>query len=201
MNSSTIPILVALFVQLALGLVVFQANRQLKSNQSFLLLSVVAAGWLCAMFLAVPATRLAVAEMWIRQTYAVGALIPAAFNLLRLSIRERQASWKVILRQSRMWIVLTVAAVIFCQTNWFLTGARFHNALGSSVPDAIYAYPGIIIFGVSFGLAIVTLVIAASRDLRTSSGAVRAELGFIMMGGVAILAFSLLAYQVLRFFV
>src|SRR5438477_129300 len=201
MNSATFPILTALFIQLALGLVVFQANRHLKSNQAFLLLSLVAAGWLCTMYAAITARNLAVAEFWIRQTYAVGALIPAAFNLLRLSIRERQASWKVILGQSRLWIVLTIAAVIFCQTNWFMTGARFSNALGSSVPDAIYAYPGIIIFGVTFGLAIITLVIAAIRDLRISSGAVRAELGFIMIGGVGILAFSLLAYQVLRFFI
>ena len=201
MNSATFPILTALFIQLALGLVVFQANRHLKSNQAFLLLSLVAAGWLCTMYAAITARNLAVADFWIRQTYAVGALIPAAFNLLRLSIRERQASWKVILGQSRLWIVLTIAAVIFCQTNWFMTGARFSNALGSSVPDAIYAYPGIIIFGVTFGLAIITLVIAAMRDLRISSGAVRAELGFIMIGGVGILAFSLLAYQVLRFFI
>jgi PAS domain S-box-containing protein len=201
MNSSTFPILVALFIQLALGLVVFQANRDLKSNQSFLLLSLVAAGWLGAMYFAITATSLTVAALSIRQTYAIGAVIPATFNLLRLSIRERQASWKVILRQSRLWIVLTIAAVIFCQTNWFLTGARFHSAMGYSVPDAIYAYPGIVIFGVSFALAIVTLVIAALRDLRISSGAVRAELGFIMIGGVCILAFSLLAYQVLRFFV
>jgi len=201
MNSATLPILVALIVQLALGLVVFQANRQLKSNQAFLFLSVIASAWLCAMYFAITATSLAGAALWIRQTYAVGALIPAAFNLLRLSIRERQVGWTVILRQSRVWIVLTIAAVIFCQTRWFLTGARFRNALGESVPDAIYAYPGIMIFGIAFGLAIITLVIAALRDLRLSSGAVRAELGFIMIGGVAILAFSLFAYQVLRFFV
>src|SRR2546423_3356938 len=98
MNSSTFPIVVALFIQLALGLVVFQANRHLKSNQAFLFLSLVAAGWLCAMYFAITATNLNLAAVWIRQTYAVGALIPAAFNLLRLSIRERQASWKVILR-------------------------------------------------------------------------------------------------------
>src|SRR5947209_2950411 len=133
MNSATLPILVALIVQLALGLVVFQANRQLKSNQAFLFLSVIASAWLCAMYFAITATSLTGAALWIRQTYAVGALIPAAFNLLRLSIRERQAGWNVILRQSRLWIVLTIAAVAFCQTRWFLTGARFRNALGESV--------------------------------------------------------------------
>src|SRR5256886_11868317 len=135
MNSATFPILTALFIQLALGLVVFQANRQLKSNQSFLLLSLVAAGWLCTMYAAITASTLTAAAFWIRQTYAVGALIPLAFNLLRLSIRERQASWRVILRQSQLWLILTIAAVVFCQTNWFLTGARFHNALGNNVPD------------------------------------------------------------------
>jgi hypothetical protein len=153
------------------------------------------------MYAAITATTLNGAAFWIRQTYAVGALIPLAFNLLRLSIRERQANWRGIVRESRLWIVLTIGAVIFCQTNWFLTGARFSNGLGYSVPDPIYAYPGIAIFGASFGLAIVTLVIAALRDLRLSTGAVRAELGFVMIGGVGILAFTLLAYQVLRFFV
>src|SRR5436305_6466019 len=100
MNSATLPILVALIVQLALGLVVFQANRQLKSNQAFLFLSVIASAWLCAMYYGIAATSLNRAALWIRQTYAVGALIHAAFNLLRLSIRDRQAGWNVILRQS-----------------------------------------------------------------------------------------------------
>src|SRR2546421_8484877 len=117
MNSSTIPILVALFIQLALGLVVFQANRQLKSNQSFLLLSIVAAGWLGTLYYAFTATTVIVAVFWIRQTYAVGALILAAFNQLRLSIREPHNSWSAILRQSRLWVIVTIAAVIFCQTN------------------------------------------------------------------------------------
>jgi len=44
-------------------------------------------------------------------------------------------------------------------------------------------------------------VIASLRDLRMASGAVRAELGFILIGGIGTLAFSLLAYQILRFFV
>ena len=57
MNSATLPILVALIVQLALGLVVFQANRQLKSNQAFLFLSVIASAWLCAITISIPQSR------------------------------------------------------------------------------------------------------------------------------------------------
>ena len=50
MNSSTTPILAALVIQLALGFVVFQANRHRKANQCFLLLSLVAAAWLCCLY-------------------------------------------------------------------------------------------------------------------------------------------------------
>src|SRR2546423_13892524 len=108
MNTATVPILVALFVQLALGLVVFQANRQLKSNQSFLLLSLVAAGWLCTLYYASVATNEEMAALWIREASALGALNLAGFNLLRLSIREKQRSWREILRQSRVWIAATI---------------------------------------------------------------------------------------------
>jgi len=128
MNSSTIPILVALFIQLALGLVVFQANRQLKSNQSFLLLSAVAAGWLCTLYYASTATDAGMAAFWIREASAFGALNLACFNLLRLSIREKNRNWKEILRQSRIWIVATAAIVVFCQTRFYLPGARLSTS-------------------------------------------------------------------------
>src|SRR5205807_10337302 len=95
----------------------------------------------------------------------------------------------------------TLAIVVFCQTKSFLQGAHMSQALGHTAPEPIYGYPGVYIYALYFGAAIVALVIAALRDLRTASGAVRAELGFILIGGIGTLAFSLLAYQVLRFFV
>src|SRR5436305_9354934 len=97
MNSSTIPILVALFIQLALGLVVFQANRHRKSNQSFLLLSLVAAGWLYSLYYAVGATTAPRATFWIRQASAFGVLLLVVFDLLRLSIKSGERPWREIL--------------------------------------------------------------------------------------------------------
>src|SRR5260370_31465484 len=116
MNSSTLPILVALFVQLALGLVVFQANRELKSNQAFLLLSLVAAGWLCCLYYAAMATTTDAAAFWIREASALGALNLATFNLLRLSIREKQRNWKERLGQSRVCLVATLPIRILFPT-------------------------------------------------------------------------------------
>ena len=201
MNSSTVPILIALFIQLALGLVVFQANRQLKSNQAFLLLSVVAAGWLGTLYYAAISTTSELAAFWIREASAFGAINLACFNLLRLSIREKNRTWREIVGQSRVWIVATAAIVIFCQTKFYLPGARLSHVLGYSAPEPIYGYPGVYIYASYFGAAIIALVIASLRDLRTASGAVRAELGFILIGGIGTLAFTLLAYQILRFFV
>src|SRR5438270_5842510 len=85
MNSSNIPILVALVIQLALGLVVFQANRQLKSNQAFLLLSLGAASWLGCVYYASTALTVNSAAFWIRQASATAVINLCLFNLLRLS--------------------------------------------------------------------------------------------------------------------
>src|SRR5262249_53953683 len=147
------------------------------------------------------ATNVQTAAFWIREASALGALIPPSFNLLRLSIREKQRTWKEILRQSRVWIIATAAIVVFCQTKFFLPGARLSHVLGFSAPEPIYGYPGVYIYAAFFVAAILALVVAAVRDLRTASGAVRAELGFVLIGGIGVLAFTLLAYQVLRFFV
>ena len=48
MNGSTFAILVAVAVQLALGAVVFLANRSRKSNQCFFFLSFIASAWLAS---------------------------------------------------------------------------------------------------------------------------------------------------------
>src|ERR1700736_5508651 len=103
MNSATTPIVIALVLQLALGLVVFQSNPRRKSNQSFLLLSLATVGWLSSLFFAFTASNSDVAGFWIREASAFGVLNLAGFNLLRLSICETERSWGEIFRRSRFW--------------------------------------------------------------------------------------------------
>lgn len=201
MNGETVPIIAAIIVQSALGLTVFLANRRNKPNQAFLFVSIAAVAWLATLHVGSTTMDLTVVRWCMREASAAGVVTVALFNLLRLSIREKQRDWKEILRQSRVSLAATLAVVIFCQTKYFLQGARLSQALSSRPPEPIYGYPGVYIYAFWFGIAIVALVIAALRDFRTASGGVRAELGFILIGGIATLAFSLLAYQVLRFFV
>ena len=49
--------------------------------------------------------------------------------------------------------------------------------------------------------ALVVLLVASLRDLRNSSGRIRSELGYFLLGSTSILVLTLGAYQILRFFV
>src|SRR5437764_13025680 len=88
MNSSTIPILVALFIQLALGQVVFQANRHRKANQSFLLLSLVTTGSLFSPYSLLTTSPATAAALWIRYSSVFAVFLLAVFTSLRLSIKN-----------------------------------------------------------------------------------------------------------------
>ena len=75
MNAHTVPTLVALGVQIALGLAVFQANRRRLANQCFLLLSLTIGAWLGSLYLAFIARSPSLAEFAIRQASAAGDLL------------------------------------------------------------------------------------------------------------------------------
>jgi len=191
MNTSTTPLLVALFVQLALGLIVFQANRHRKSNQCFLLLSLVAAGWLSSLDETLKASSPLVATFWIRQASGFGALLLVVFNLLRLSIKNEERRWREIFRQSSIWLILAGIIVGFCQTKFFLEGARFSQRTGAFAP--VYGPYSVLYFAyfVATGIAI---VIGYALDLRRATGGKRNELGFISIGAAVAVGTTLVSF-------
>jgi PAS domain S-box-containing protein len=199
MNSSTAPTLVAIVMQLGLGLLVFQANPRRKSNQSFLLLCCVIAIWLGSLYFAFSARTATMAELAIREASAAGAMILAAFNLLRLSIRERQNSWRGILTHSRIWLIATTGIVALCHTRAFLKGAEIHS-VHNEAPTPIYGQ-AVNIYSIYLIAALIALIIAYLVDLRKTSGTERAELAFVLVGGVATIAISLLLTFILDMFI
>ncbi len=199
-NSATTPILAAAVVQSALGLTVFFANPRRKSNQCLLLLSVLALGWLATLYYGFAATKLTTATACMREAFAAGALVLAGFNLLRLSIRYHTQNWSGILRRSRIWLIGTAGIIGLCQTKFFLEGARLPSDIGNAAPQPIYG-PAAPIYAAYFVAAIAILIISAARDIKQTKGGQRTELAFILVGGVATLAVSLLLSLVLRFFV
>src|ERR1700730_797645 len=198
MNAATVPILAAIIIQVALGLVVFQAHPSRKSNQCFLLLSLVAAAWLSSLYFAFTATNSVSAEGAIRGASTAVPLVLVAFNILRLSIRERRRGWRSILRHCRLWLIAGFAIVWLCQTKFFLSGVILPQNDHPSQP--IYG-PGIIVHRAFFAISILILIITYIRDLRRASGSERTELAFILIGATSAVGFSILAATILRFFV
>jgi two-component system NtrC family sensor kinase len=196
MSAATIPTLGAIALQLVLGLAVIHANSKRPLNQCFLLLSVVMVGWLASLHFAVTATNPAMAEFWIRQASVAGALILCMFNLLRLSVRDRDVGWRNILGRSRVWLIATGGIVALCQTGFFLKAATIPNA----APIPLYG-AGIFVYMAFFVATIAAHIISTWRDLRSTSGAEHAELAFILIGGFSALIFPLLLSFILEFFI
>jgi PAS domain S-box-containing protein len=199
MNSATTPTLVAIVVQLGLGVAVFYANPARKSNQCFLVLSLTTSTWLASLYWAFSAKTAGSAEFWIRQASATGVVYFPALDLLRLSIRRKRESWSGLLYRSRVWLALTVGVVVLCQTKMFLRGAQMPHLSGAA-PSPVYdkaAY----IYAVYFIGGFVTLIISYLRDLRKTSGGERTEIAFILLGAIAVMVISLLLAFVLDFLI
>ena len=198
MSAATVPTLTAIALQLVLALAVFQANPKRRLNQGFFLLSLGMVGWLASLHFAVTATNPAMLEFWIRQASVAGALILCMFNLLRLSVRDRDLGWRNILGRSRVWLIATGGIVALCQTGFFLKAAT--HPLGSAAPIPVYG-DGVFLYTAFFVATIAAHIISTWRDLRSTSGAEHAELAFILIGGFSALIFPLLLSFILGLFI
>jgi signal transduction histidine kinase len=134
-----------------------------------------------------------------RGSFISAILILLSLNFLRLSIREPNASWRLLLYHSRYWLISMAAIIILCCGNFLLVGARSSHGPGLA-PQPIYGW-GVYIYAVCFTTLLVVLITASFRDLNAASGSVRSELGYFLLGSISILILTLGAYQMLRFFV
>ena len=192
MNSVALPTLLALLVQLGLGAAVFQANPRRRSNQCFLLLSLTIGVWLASLYFAFSASSTAVAEFTIRQASAAGAALLAVFNLLRLSIRQRESRWIDLLRQSWPWLAAALLVGLLCQTDLFLRGVVLASA-PNGLPRPEYGV-GALLYSAYFSVATITVLLLYARDAKNTTGGEHAELAFILAGVTVAFGLVLVAY-------
>jgi PAS domain S-box-containing protein len=199
MNPAT-HLFAAIAIQLGLGVAVLLANSKRTSNQCFFLLCLTISGWLATLCFAFGTHNLRIAEASIRQASVAGALILTSFNFLRLSIRERREAWRGILQHSRVWLIVTAAIIIFCQTKFFLVGAQMPTTVGAGAPVPIYGRFAPI-YGIYLVGGFLLILGSAVRDLRKHTGGERAELAFILIGGISTVLFSLILAYALDYLV
>ena len=200
MNGATTPTLAAIGIQLGLGLAVFYANPRRKANQCFLFLSVVISAWLGSLYLAFSAKSAVVAEFSIRQASVTAVLYLAGVNLLRIAIRQNQQDWRHVLRTSRVWLIFTAGIVVLCQTKLFLKGAQMPQQAGVAAPVPIYG-SAVYVYASYYALAFLALIISYWRDLRKTTGSEHTEIAVILIGGIAMIAVTVLLAFALDLFI
>jgi PAS domain S-box-containing protein len=188
MNSQSLPLWLALFLQLGLGLAVFRANPRNYANQSFLLVSAIICGWLLSLHFAYNAVRAEEAELWIRNASSIGLLIVNGFDLLRLAVVHRERGWREIGKRSLRLLTPSLLVIGLCYTPLFLRSAEMRTG---QIPGAIYG-PLFPLYLGFFAISVALVVLLYLRDLRRASGMQRVELQFVIAGSATL--FALVAF-------
>jgi signal transduction histidine kinase len=182
----------AVICTLMLGLVVFTVNPRRPINRSFLLLTLVMCAWSGCIVLAYSARQPAGAIWPIRGCWAAGAMWPAAFSLLRISIIYQREKWTS--HFARNWPLLTVGTMLLLISisPVFLTGVRFvpgPEAGSPRYPDPVYLIHSapLIYFAYLFsGFLFLFILLVRDQYNPQISGVNRAELQFLLLGYVVV---------------
>ena len=192
MNAENLPLWLALFTQLGLGLAVFRANYRNYANQSFLLVSLFLLAWVLSLHLAYNAVQARDAAFWIRSASAAAILVVNGFNILRAAIMYRESGWREISKRTLPIALPSLFVIALCYTPLFLRYAELRRAREAQelIPHAVYG--PLLPFFVGFLMTSIAFVIALYlRDLRKASGMQKVELQFVVAGCVALVAFAL----------
>ena len=184
MNPQSLPLWLALFIQMGLGLAVFRANSKNYANQSFLIVSVIISGWLLSLHFAYNATSAEEAAFWIRNASASGPLIINGFNLLRLAIVCRESGWREIGRRAAFLAVPSLIVIALCYSPWFLKSAELRDG---QIPGANYG--SLLPFYLGFfAIGVALVLVLYLKDLRRSTGVQKVELQFVIAGSATLFA-------------
>jgi two-component system sensor histidine kinase AtoS len=192
MSTESLPLWLALFTQLGLGLAVYRANYRNYANQSFLLVSLSILTWLLSLHLAYNALQAREAAFWIRSASAAGILVVNGFNILRAAIMCRESGWRGIGKRTLPLAIPSAIVMVLCYTPLFLRYAELRRAREAQelIPHPVYGpllpfYYGFLITAIAF------VIVLYLRDLRKALGMQRVELQFVIAGCVALIAFAI----------
>ncbi len=190
----------SLIINVALGIFVFLTNPRRAPNQQFLGLSIVIGAWLVCIEQILRASDANQAAFWIRQSSSVSALVPVAFNFLRISMASSANRWTQVLRKSTPWILFSALIILLCQSNFFLRMAVLPvDAARSAAPKAVYG-PGVFVFLVYYATVWAALIQRFFRNIRETDGLRRAELQFTLLGWASGILFGVVLAMIIPLF-
>lgn len=180
MNLFQTIILVSLVGNAAVGLFVLLSNPKRPANIGFFIVSFLAVLWLGSMFICSFQHSAIILLFWIRQTSALGGLIPFGIFILQITIIHPQITIRQIVYKLRYWLLACFSMVILCHSSVFAISARNPN-VAEPVPPTDYGW-GFIPFMGFFIAVIIVLAIEFWRASRHCAGSQKTELQFLQMG-------------------
>ncbi len=168
--------ILALTLNILLGLVVFSMNSSRRQNRYFLILSLSFAAWMACLIMGAVTHDKEMVLFWIRQASVTAAILPITADMLRISISQPEESGKRLALALQPLIFLFLAVAALCQTEFFLKDVILTEGFGKP----IYG-PGQLLYLAYWLVVLVILVWRFVRDTQNASGIERAELNFMLL--------------------
>jgi signal transduction histidine kinase len=170
-------------INAALGLFVYLTRPGRPQNRQFFMFTLNLSVWAGCVGLIVSGNNIALAGWLIRAASYVSVLIPITFYMLCLSIEGKGESTGMLLRHTRLLLILSQVAGLLCFTPYFLTSVTIASPTPGAVPIPIAEYgPAFPLYNLYFPLALGWIITHFARHLRRTSGICRNELHFVLLG-------------------
>lgn len=170
--------LAAIVIDSLLGAAVFLTNSRRPTSRSYLLLTILAGGWLLSFDGVLRSTNPKDAAFWIKMTSVWGALTLPTFGLLRTSIVEYREGWTAHLRALRWWYLCGVVVGVCAFSPYFILSV----AMSGPFPEPVYGWAGTVELIYVYGslLAICVFLVRDQVSPRVQ-GVHRIELQFVLL--------------------
>ena len=171
-------------ISFILGALVFHTNPRRRTNQFFLMLSILLMTWLIFMAIAFLYRDVRTVAMCVRGCMMAGALIPLSFDWLRVSIMQPDKSRWWIFTNSPVWLIVSLIVAGISLTHFFVLGATYSSSVVASthtIPDPVYS-PYFPLYSAFQIVNMALLIFRFIQDLRATRGIQKAELQFILLG-------------------
>jgi len=185
--------LAALVVNLFLGFLVLAMNPHRRSNRYYAVASAAFSAYAACLALGGFAEDSAILIFWVRQASLTSAILPFAFDLLRLGITHADSDNRLIARELWPWAALIPIVAVITQLPSFVLDCRVNPA---GFPSPTYGWAQI----PYVAYWVVALGVLGSRyreGLTQSRGIERTELQFTVLAFVSSAIYGLGLAQIL----
>ena len=181
----TTLILIATILTLAIGATVYWANPHRNTNRAFIVFSLINAGWLFSVYMAMRAVAAGGGVKydpvpWVRAASAIGSFFPLSIWLMKESILTTAFRDRRFIKRAAAWFFIGCCLASLCYTESFV-----FDESGSADRSRGLTY--LIYTGASFGLYFL-LTVQTYKQWRAQTGIRRLEIQFLILNaGIACL--------------